>query len=208
MEVRSRLKHPSPNRSPTQCVHEVSGASLHSLPCCKCPRYQYPICRCSNEDSLQGRESERGGKTAGNPRDDNSSSRFSSPYLSLSAIDANGRSDSPVPIRFPPFFPPSQPGARTRREVNWILAPFFPLPSLAARSLLLPSYSPTALCHCRFCACWENASHKYHLARRPPANVASNQRRLELHTRAPLAAIDFSPSPPTAPQGDGGGACV
>ena len=162
----------------------------------KCPRYQYPISRGSNEDSLQGRESERGGKTAGNPRDDNSSSRFSSPYLSLSAIDANGRSDSPVHIRFPPFFPPSQPGARTRREVNWILAPFFPLPSLAARSLLLPSYSPTALCHCRFCACWENASHKYHLARRPPANVASNQRRLELHTRAPLAAIDFPPRHP------------
>ena len=86
-------------------------------------------------------ESERGGKTAGNPRDDNSSSRFSSPYLSLSAIDANGRSDSPVHIRFPPFFPPSQPRARTRREVNWILAPFpFPLPrsSLPPPPLLVP----------------------------------------------------------------------
>ena len=138
MEVRSRLKHPSLNRSPTQCIHVISGASLHSLPCCKCPRYQYPICRGSNEDSLQGRESERGGKTAGNPRDDNSSSRFSSPYLSLSAIDANGRSDSPVHIRFPPFFPPSQPGARTRREVNWILAPFSLPPQLAPSSSSSP----------------------------------------------------------------------
>ena len=86
------------------------------------------------------------------------------PYLSLSAIDANGRSD------FPPILLSFYPVSRARRasEVNWILA-----------LLSLPPPFLLRLCresHCRFCACWDNASHKYHLARLF-ANIATDRRQ-------------------------------
>ena len=168
--------------------------------------YQYPICKGSNEDSLQGgaRASEgvkrRGIRGMIILLPDSLLPTYPYPPL-MQMVAAIPR---PYPL---PSFLSTQSAPRTDTERSELdIGSLLPSPSLAARSLLLPSYSPTALCHCRFCACWENASHKYHLARRPPANVASNQRRLELHTRAPLAAIDFSPSPPTAPQGDGAAA--
>ena len=127
----------------------------------------------------------------------------SPPYLSLSAIDANGRTDfPPLRICFPPFFLPSQP--RTLSQANWILA----LPSSLLFSL---PHSSTATRHCRFCACWDNASHKYHLAR-SFANIATDRSTNGNARRAaysPLAAIDFPPPlprcqlPPTAPQSGG-----
>ena len=66
------------------------------------------------------------------------------PYLSLAAIDANGRSDFPPHLLL--SFLSTQPAAHIEQESELDIG------SPPPRSL--PDSPILRLCRCRFCACW------------------------------------------------------